>query len=196
MSVGTDLLGVGSGGGAAALPGVMGAGSIGLPFMAAGLIGGGISNYFASQDMKGATQASKNIIALEQQQNDLKWQQAQVGLRRASLQNFRNAQQMRSQALVSATNQGAQFGSGLQGGMGQIGAEYMENEGALQMSYTFGQKDYDINKSIGAQKTAMADYESKAATAQGYGSLFSGIFSMGNSIGSAKMNPSGGLQLS
>src|SRR5580765_2900382 len=63
---------------------------------------------------------SRQEIGVEQQQEAVRRQAMGLQFQRQSMQNLRQTQLARSMALSTATSQGAQFGSGLQGGLAGI----------------------------------------------------------------------------
>lgn len=179
-----------------ALPGLAGAsafGQAGLGLEGIGLAGaivGGIGSYGAAQ---GIASASGNIAALQQQSNAVKWKQAQLSGRRGQLEAIRNEQKARSLALSNATNQGAGFGSGLQGGYGQIGGETGNILTNISQGLQFGRQQYDINQSISAQEQQISKYQGQAAMWQGISGAGAGVTSLGSSFVKSATNPSGSL---
>src|SRR5258705_1063150 len=93
---------------------------ISASLMAVGLgmqIFGGIS---AANAQKQIAQSSARVAGLEQQADAQRRQQMELDANRKQMEVFRNNQRARAQALNNATSSGSQFGSGLQGGYGQI----------------------------------------------------------------------------
>src|SRR5258706_2000925 len=70
---------------------------------------------------------NSQITGLEGQVNDQRRQAMELSARRQQLEIFRNTQRARAQGLAAATNQGAQFGSGLAGGQAQATDEGLFN---------------------------------------------------------------------
>src|SRR6267154_399541 len=96
-----------------ASPAGLGMEGLGLGFQAVGA-------YAGYQAQQGISQSNQNIAKDQQAINQQNLMQMKLNARRAQTEVIRNAQSARSMALASATGQGAQFGSGLQGGYGQI----------------------------------------------------------------------------
>lgn len=166
-------------------------GGIGLEGVGAvtSLVGG----YLGYQAAQGEYQAQSNIASMQQQINQLHVTGMELGARRNSMEVLRNEQKARSLALSSATNQGAAFGSGLQGGYGQIAGYGGTNLLGIAQNLSLGKQEATIQGSIIQQQLAASKYQSQAATAQGISSLGGGITSAGSSIFSAATNPSGTL---
>jgi hypothetical protein len=178
------------------LPGIAGAsgfGQAGLGLEGVGLAGSLVAGYFGSQAQQGISQSSQNIAALQQQANQVKWTQARLGARRQQMEVLRNEQRARSLALSNATNQGAQFGSGLQGGYGQIQGESGNNLLGINQNLALGAQMNTINQSISGQEMNIAKYQGQAAMWQGIGGAGAGATSLGSSIVSSATNPSGSL---
>lgn len=139
-------------------------------------VGGGIfSALESSSAAKDKANSEKQIASLEMQADAQRRQAMELSARRQQLQTVRTAQQAQAMALSSATNQGAQFGSGLQGGLaGVSGQANFANLGVSQ-NLQFGENMFNINQQIDNQKLAIADDESALASAQGLGSMFSSL---------------------
>lgn len=110
---------------------------------------------------------SINIAQNEQYIEGQKNQQMQLEGRRSQLENFRNTQRLRAQATAAAVNQGAQFGSGLQGGLGQITNKGAENALGINQGLAIGQNIFGFNQNISGDKMQMAELGSQMATLQG-----------------------------
>src|SRR5882672_6919476 len=104
----------GMGGGASAL------GAGGPVLEGLGMAGQAVGAYMGYQAQQGISRAQQNIYADQSAINQQNLMQMKLNARRAQMEVLRNNQRARSMALSSATNQGAAFGSGLQGGLGQI----------------------------------------------------------------------------
>jgi len=197
MNLGGGTIGPGDfGQEAGALPGLAGASGLGLTglgTMGLGAIVGGIGAYGQSQAAQGISQSSQNIAQLQMQQNKVQWNQAQLTSRRNSMQELRNAQQARSYAQSSATNQGAQFGSGLQGGYGQIAGQAGTNLLGINQNLKLGEQAYNINQGISTQEMNIAKYQGQASMWAGLGSIGGGLSGLGGSLTNSATNPGGSL---
>lgn len=145
---------------------------------AAGL---GASIFGGLQQMDAARQESsisKNITGLEQQAEGQRMQSMELSARRQSMEVLRQNQRAQAMATNNATNQGAQFGSGLQGGLAQVADQSGVNLQGINQNLEIGRNMFAINAQISQQKIQMADAKSREAT----GGAIAGL---GKSIGSS-----------
>lgn len=180
------------------LPGIGGASEAalgGLGAIGIGAVGSAVSGYFGMQAEQGVTQSSQNIAKLQEQANQINYNQARMTISRNSLQEIRNAQTARATAIAGATNQGAQFGSGLAGGEAQIAGQAGTNLLGLNQAASFAGQMNTVNQGISQQEISKAGYQSTANMWQGIGGMFGGLTSAGNSVVSASTNPSGATQI-
>jgi len=137
---------------------------------------------------------SSNMISQEQGISNLKQQQMEIEGRRQQLQDIRNAQRARAMAIQTASNQGAQFGSGLQGGLAQISNQGLFDLSGVSSALTIGRGIGQFNNqisndriqlaSLNAQaQTAQAQYQGQQSTDQGIASLGGALLKSGPTIG-------------
>lgn len=138
---------------------------------AAGLITSVVGGMNATAAAKQQAGIQKNIAGLEMQQDQVRRQAMELSSHRQSMEVLRNAQRARSLGLQNATSQGAQQGSGLQGGYGQISGQTNVNQLGISQNLSLGENMFDLNNQISKQKMAYADAGSSLATAQGISSL-------------------------
>lgn len=184
---------------AGALPGIAGAGASsigGLGAMGVGMAGSAVAGYFGMQAEQGVTQASQNIAKLQEQANQVNYNTARLSIRRNQMQELRNAQQSRSLALAAGVAQGAQFGSGVQGGYGNVSGEAGNTLLGLNQNLSSAGQMFDINKSISDQEIAKSGYQGTANMWQGIGQMAGGLGSAGGSVVNASTNPSGAQNIS
>lgn len=146
--------------------------------LAAGAVTSAYGGFKASQAAKGASQASQNIAGLEEQQNQVRKQQMELTANRNQMEILRNAQRSRSLALNNATSQGAQFGSGLSGGYGQIAGQTGINSLGISQNLALGEQNFGLDTQISGQKISKFGYESQQATdtaIAGFGKTISGL---------------------
>lgn len=161
-----------------------------------GIVGIGLSLFGGSKaadDAAKAAQISKNIAGDEQQINAQKQQQMQMEAQRNSLQQYRNAQRLRAQATASAVNQGANFGSGLQGGLAEVTNEADYNVQGIQNNLQFGNTIFGINSDISQQKMQLADVQASSASDTALMSLGGALVSNAGTIGKLGSNLAGGF---
>lgn len=142
--VGSAVGALGAGGGAGALSGI------------AGLVGTGVQAYGAMQANKGAKKAE-----------ELRMRQMNLEAARERRQVVRQSVIARSEALSNATAQGAQGGSGLQGGFGQIANQQGQNTTAINQGQEIGMGMFAANKQISTGQT----YQSIGGAIQNFGSF-------------------------
>lgn len=135
-------------------------------------VGGGIGSIFG---MNSDNEERQKQAQLEMQIQAQKRQAMELTARRDQLQNIRNTQIQRSMALNSATNQGAQFGTGLAGGYGQISGQSVTNAVGIAQNLEIGRNLFDLNEDISYSKMRQADAQTQT-------SMYAGISSFGNSL--------------
>lgn len=143
-----------------------GLGAIGLGMQ----LFGGIS---AASHAKEAYGIQSQITGLETQVNDQRRTAMELSASRQQMEIFRNNQRARSMAVNNATNQNAQFGSGLQGGLAQIQGQSLFNLAGVNQNLSIGRNIFGINDKISQQKLALSGVQSEMVTDQsisGFGS--------------------------
>ena len=162
------------------------------PFsLAIGAVGLGMQifgGFGAASNAKAQAGVSQDIAKQEQGINDLKQQQMEIDARRQQLQQIRQAQQAASLATARATSQGAQFGSGLQGGLAQITDASQYNIEGIQQGLEIGRGINTFNQKISADKQQLASLGGQAATDQGIASLGGSLLKAGPTIGAFGKN--------
>lgn len=154
----------------------------GLGIEGIGALTTGIGDYLQYQNQNGINNANAAIRADQQQIQTQNFNLMQLQSNRSSLQVLRNTQQARAQAQAAATNQGAQFGSGLQGGLAQESDQGGVNALGLAQNLAIGQNVYNLNQAIDTQQNTLASYQTKAATGQGIASLGGGLTQLGGGL--------------
>jgi hypothetical protein len=150
----------------------IGAGVVGLGFD----IYGGIEAMGAEKKMADIQQQE---IGVEQQQNQTRRQAMEMSGQRQILQQVRNNQMARSMAQATATSQGAQFGSGLQGAMGSISGQTGSNIGSISEGLQFGEQMFNLDDKLSGLKQQYASAQGNLSSAQGIMSIGSGIMGLG-----------------
>lgn len=184
---GSSLSGIGGG--------LMGMSALAGP--AAPIVGGiglGLELFGGIEKQEGAqkqTAAQIAEITDEEKQDSLRRTAMEVSGRRQQMQVLRNAQQAKSLALQNATNEGAQFGSGLQGGYSQIAGQSGNNLLGINQNLQSGEQMFDLNAMISQQKINYAQAGGQINMGTGISSLGSGLMS---SMGALKtLGVSGGV---
>jgi len=118
-----------------------------------------------------AAAANQQILADQQKQEALRRQQMELDAKRKSMEVLRNQQRARALALSNATSSGAQFGSGLQGGYGQIAGQTGTDLLNINQNLQFGRQNFDINADITSARMSLASAQSDASFYGALGSL-------------------------
>lgn len=137
----------------------------------------------ASKTAGQEAQVSQDEARQEQGINDTKQAAMELNGQRTQLENIRNNQRARAMAENSAVNQGAQFGSGLQGGLAQINDQSMFNMQGVNDALQTGRTINQFNKNISSDKQQMAVLGGTMATDQGISSLGGAIMKAGPMVG-------------
>lgn len=131
-----------------------------------------------AQGAREQAQASQKIAGFEMDIEAQKRAAMELDANRKNLEILRNAQRARAMGLTTATSQGANKGSGLQGGYGQVSGQTTDNLLGVSQNLDIGRNIFDINALISEQKMAIA--KSGELIAQG-----GGITSQGAGMASA-----------
>lgn len=115
--------------------------------------------------------------------NNAKQQAMEINGRRTQLQNVRNNQLARAQATNAATQQGAQFGSGFQGGLAQVTDNSLFNMQGVNDALQTGRTINVANQRISEDKYQMAALGGTMATDQGIASLGGAFMKAGPTVG-------------
>ena len=132
--------------------------------------------YEKSQGAAAQLQTQQQEIGVEQQENALRQQMMNLSSKREQMQVLRNVQRARSLVLSNAASSGAQFGSALGGGFGQIAGA--GNTNALKIA----QDTEAGNQMFGFQNT-MLGLKQQYAAEGGQINFGSGIMDIGKMLG-------------
>lgn len=141
-----------------------------MPF-ATGLLAGVIGAVGVATSVVGtieSVQAQNRAAEAEKEQQQVKQLQLNIDAARQTRDIARKAMLARSTALVNATNQGAQSGSGLQGGYAQISGQEGSGNESVNQNVQLGQQMFTANN-------AETDARTSANT-------WNGIVGFGNQI--------------
>jgi hypothetical protein len=139
-----------------------------------GVAGLGMKLFGANQSFGASKEvyaAQQQQIALEQRQEALRRQAMELDARRKTMEEFRAAQRARSLALTNAAGKGAQFGSGLAGGYGQISGQSGVNLLGIAQNLGLGRENFGLSAMISQSRIAESRAKSSLATGQGWSSL-------------------------
>jgi hypothetical protein len=142
---------------------------------AIGAISSGIGGYESYQGAKKQNAAQNAITGYEQQENQVRQQQMELNSQRSQMETLRNQQRARAMALNAATSQGAQYGSGLSGGYGQISGQANTQLLANSQNTALGEQTFGLDAMISQQKINYANAGSQVALGQGISAFGSNI---------------------
>lgn len=149
----------------------------------AGMIGsivGGIGAMSTSAEM---SNSAMREAALQQQIQEQNHKSMVLEARRKSTEILRTQQRANAMALQSATNQGAQFGSGLQGGLAQVSGQTATNLAGVNQNMQIGEAIYGLNNKISAEKMLQAQLGGQMSMYQGISSLGGSVMKSSGAIG-------------
>lgn len=132
---------------------------------------------------KQQAQVSMDEARQEQGINDVKQQAMELSGRRQQLEIIRTNQRARALAENSATNQGAQFGSGIQGGLAQINDQSLFNLTGVNTALETGRQINTFNQQISRDKIQSAQLGGQASSGAGFASLGGAILKAGPVFG-------------
>jgi hypothetical protein len=150
-------------------------------------VGGGLQLFGGMGQAKASkknAQIEMQIAAQERQQNALRRQSMELDANRKTIENIRNTQLARAGAVNAAVQQGAQFGTGLAGGLAQITGRSNWNELGINQNLQIGRNMFDIDEQISNLKVQKAEVGGQAADAAGIASLGGSIMKIGGQFGS------------
>ena len=148
--------------------------------MAGSLIISGIGAYEKYEGAQAQTETQKAMVDVEQQQNVLRHQATHMQAQRMQMENLRNAQRARSLALAGAVTSGAQFGSGLSGGFGQISGAANTNALGINQNLQLSDQMFSLDTKLSGLKKQYAEQGGQI-------SLGSGLMELGGTV--SKYNP-------
>ncbi len=143
--------------------------AIGMAISAGGFISGLFGDDRAKELARQQNKIAKQIAANSKEQNNLRKEAATNDYMTSMRQSIRAAQVAHATALSNATSQGASYGSGLQGGYGQILGQAGEIQAGLAGDYTAGQKMFDLDNANADLQTKYNQLGGKIQLAQSQG---------------------------
>lgn len=133
------------------------------------------------------SQVSQDEAQQEQQINNLKQQQMYLDAGRQNTQTIRTAQQKAALGLNNATNQGAQFGSGVQGGKAGIMDQALFNMQGVNDALSIGAGINNYNQNITNDKYKMFGLQAQEAGIKGQATSATAMDAGFTSLGGAVM---------
>lgn len=150
---------------------------------------------------------SATITGFEGQENDVRAQSMEMSARRSQLQTVRTVQRARAMSLQAGTSQGAQYGSGVQSGMGETTSEGTVGLQGISQSLQAGRQMFGFDKQITNARIKMSQLSGQeaglqgqsaalggeSATYGGIGAIGQGLFKSAGSLGNIFGGSSSGL---
>jgi hypothetical protein len=152
-----------------------------------GLFGTGLSLFSgleASNAANAASQQSMNQTMLSMQVQTQQEQMMELNARRQQMQTVRQQQMARSLATTNATSQGAQFGSGLQGGLASITGQAATNQAGVSAGLQSARQISMLDTQIDASKLWQARDQQSSSMWQGIGAIGGALAKASGSLGS------------
>lgn len=131
-------------------------------------------------------QAQKEAEYQAQQEIEIQKQKRtamELSSRRQQMENLRNTQLQRSMAITAATAQGAQLGTGLQGGLAQVTNTGNWNALGINQNTEIGENIFDLNQNISYSKINQSQHQADAAMWQGFGQLGGSLMGASGKMG-------------
>lgn len=149
------------------------------PLTIASIIGMGLSavgSFMGTQASSAASGIHQKIAGLEEDVNQQHRKAMEIDARRRQMDIIRTNQQKQALGMAAATNQGAQFGSGVAGGQAGIAGQSETNLVGVNQSLDIGRSIFGIDSQINEQRKQLASVETSSATASGVSALGSDLF--------------------
>lgn len=137
----------------------------------------------ASKTAGEEAKVSADEATQEQGINNAKQAAMELNGRRTNMENIRNIQRARAMNLNTSVNQGAQFGSGLQGGQAQAEDQGLFNMSGVNSALQTGRQINAFNQNITSDKIQMASLGGTMAQDQGIASLGGALMKAGPMVG-------------
>lgn len=140
---------------------------------------GGLMGLGASSKIQ---EAQEHLTGVNMQMEDTRYKAMLLASRRQQTEIIRNAQRVRALALNSSVNQGAQFGSGMQGGLAQVAGEANWMLQGNNQNLEYGKDMFQLNKEATQWKGQLSNAQTDLNTAQGVMSLGGSLINNGPTI--------------
>jgi len=139
--------------------------------------------YNSYQGAKGQAAAQERMTQVEMQQEKVRQQAMELSAKRQQMEVLRNSQRARSVALSNANSQGAQFGSGLAGGYGQISGQTGVNLLGINQNLEFGEQMFNLNNQLSQAKISYAQAGTQSSLGSGLSSLGGTLIGNASTLG-------------
>lgn len=151
-----------------------------------GIVGLGTSLFFGQRASEDASKVAANEqaqFATQKAVNAQRQSAMELSARRQQMETFRNTQRQRAMGIQAATNQGAQYGSGLAGGTADT-----QNQGAfaqlgINQNLTIGRNIFGLDNQISDLKAQESQFKSDQATNTQWASLGNSLMQGAGTLG-------------
>lgn len=137
----------------------------------------------AAQASNDINSDQQEILMQEMQQNTLRNQAMNFAANRQKTEDIRNTQKAVAMNRAVATSSGAQFGSGVAGGVAGAAAAGAFSQRGVDVNQAIGNQIYQGDQNIGNIKLAMGQSMTDLNNAQGMMGMGQGIFQGANAFG-------------
>lgn len=137
----------------------------------------------ASEEAEQQSELSRQNFSLNKDLQENRHKAMLLASRRQQLEILRTSQRARAMGLNAAVNQGAQLGSGLQGGFGQIAGQTNTNLLGNFQSLALGEESFGLNSRISANNMQISESQSSQSQDQGMMSLGGSLIQAAPTIG-------------
>jgi len=156
--------------------------------------------FSAANTQNQIAQLNSQVYSQEKLANKQRQDAMELSARRQTMETFRNVQRARAMGTAAAVNQGAQFGSGLQGGNAQATDQGFWNASGIQQNLQIGRNLFGIDNTISGLKSQISSLQGSVATDEAIagmggalgknagtlGNIFSSFGSLGGAGGNSK----------
>lgn len=146
--------------------------------LAASAAGSYMSYKGAQSTAKASRQAAEEQASASRQAEAARRQQMNLDALRKRRQSVREANVMRSQAMVAGVNQGAGGSSSLAGGIAQVTGDQMANESSIAQAQDIGGRIFDANSAYSEAGFRYDIARAKASTTGAWGSMLTSLGGM------------------
>lgn len=136
------------------------------------LVGTGLSIFGGDKQadiQQQIAKVSQDKIVQEGLENDQKQKAMELSSRRQQLEVIRNTQRARAMGLQASVSQGAQYGSGISGGLAQENARGGTNLLGIQQNTDIATNIFGLDRKISADNSQMVSLQGQLADAGKYG---------------------------
>lgn len=151
-------------------------------------LGGGLSSMFGGQSFADEyNKQEQQKFQLEKQVQQQRQGAMELSARRQQLEIFRNTQRARAMGINASVNQGAQFGTGMLGGIFSTQSQGNFNALGVSQNLEIGRNIFGLNQQItdvnAKESSLKAQYQSDQALSKGISDLGNSIMGSAGTLG-------------